>query len=258
MNRLLVAVGAVFAALFIVAFLNATLPGDSIAGRLLVNKSQTVDAAGQVTERTDPLAVQTFLWIAFMVGLGEVALRLFEAARETKQSRLRFLPEEPDVLLGSKDLVPIYRRVHQSQSRGFLPRLIERIVLQYQASKSVDRANMMLTSSLDLFGHEIDLRYNMLRFLSWLIPSLGFLGTVIGIILGLDIVATQFNENAGEVNLATVTGELSIAFYTTWLALIMAAIVVFLTHIAQEAEEKALNNSAQYCLDHLINKLYER
>ena len=258
MNRILVAVGCVFAGLLIVALLNATLPGDSIPGRLLVNKSQAAAANGQIEERIDPLAVQTFLWIAFLVGLGEVAIRFLSAARETKQSGMRFLPEEPDVLLNAKDLVPIYRRVHQSKSRGFLPRLIERIVLQYQASKSVDRANMMLTSSLDLFGHEIDLRYNMLRFLAWLIPSLGFLGTVIGIILGLNIVAAQFTENAGQINLATVTGELSVAFYTTWLALLMASVLVFLTHIAQEVEEMALNRSAQYCLDHLINKLYEK
>jgi len=27
--------------------------------------------------------------------------------------------------------------------------------------------------------HEIDLRYSMLRYLTWLIPSLGFIGTVV-------------------------------------------------------------------------------
>jgi hypothetical protein len=258
MNRLLVACGAVLAGLFIVALLNAALPADSIPARLLVNKSSGPNDAGQAVERVDPLAVQTFMWIAFMVGLGEIALRFRDAMRERKTSAMKFLPEEPDILLASADLVPVYRRVRKSGYRGFLPRLIERIVLQYQTSKSVDRANMMLTSSLDLFSHEIDLRYHMLRFLSWLLPSLGFLGTVIGLIYGMNSVAVQFNENAGQINLATVVGELSVAFYTTWLALIMAAIIVFLMHVAQEMEENALNQSAQYCLDHLINKLYER
>lgn len=116
----------------------------------------------------------------------------------------------------------------------------------------------MLTSSIDLFAHEIDLRYHMLRFLVWLVPSLGFLGTVVGIVAGLDIAAAQYAEHAGSIDLSAVTGALGVAFYTTWLALLMAAVLVLLMHIAQEAEENALNRAGQHCLDHLINKLYER
>ena len=38
---------------------------------------------------------------------------------------------------------------------------------------------------MDLFLHEIDLRYSMIRYVVWVIPSLGFIGTVIGISLAL-------------------------------------------------------------------------
>ena len=37
----------------------------------------------------------------------------------------------------------------------------------------------------------------------------------------------------------------------------VAAALVFLMHIAQGREEAVLNNSGQYCLDNLINRLYE-
>ena len=37
----------------------------------------------------------------------------------------------------------------------------------------------------------------------------------------------------------------------------VAAALVFLMHIAQGREEAALNNSGQYCLDNLTNRLYE-
>ena len=37
----------------------------------------------------------------------------------------------------------------------------------------------------------------------------------------------------------------------------VAATLVLLMHIAQCREEAALNNSGQYCLDNLINRLYE-
>ena len=54
-----------------------------------------------------------------------------------------------------------------------------------------------------------------------------------------------------------MTAKLGIAFSTTLVALILSAILVFLLHIAQGKEEVALNSAGQYCLDNLINRLYE-
>jgi biopolymer transport protein ExbB/TolQ len=258
MNRFLVAASAVFAGIGIVAILNLTLPPDSLSGRLLVDKGTIKSPMGEAIVVTRPFAVQAFMWVVFMVGLGEVGLRLYACQRERSELDRRYLPESPDVLLTAKDLIPIYRKVHEAASGLFLTRMIERIALQFQTSKSVDRANSMLSSSLELFMHEIDLRYNLLRFTVWLIPCLGFLGTVVGIVAGLNLAAVQYLEKAGEIDLAVVTDALSVAFYTTWLGLLMSAILVFLMHIAQEIEEGAVNKSGQYCLDHLINKLYEK
>ena len=56
---------------------------------------------------------------------------------------------------------------------------------------------------------------------------------------------------------AAMTTKLGIAFNTTLLALLMAAVQVFVLHIAQGKEEGALNSAGQYCLDKLINRLYE-
>jgi len=258
MIRVIVALVATIAALLIVAFLNLILPPDSVAARLLVDKSMVTNGLGEATVVTRPFSVQTFLWIAFMVGLGEILLRLYSTFREREQLGFNYLPESPEVMLGAKDLVPIYRRVQAARSDRFLPLFIRRIILQFQGSKSVERSDAMLNASLELGEHEISLRYSFLKFLCWLLPSLGFLGTVIGIIAGLNVVAVEFIENKGNVNLASVTGALGVAFYTTWLALIMASILLFLVHISEEWEEGTLNRAAQYCLDHLINKLYEK
>jgi len=258
MIRVIVALVATIVALLIVAFLNLILPPDSVAARLLVDKSMVTNSLGEATVVTRPFAVQTFLWIAFMIGLGEILIRLYSTFREREQLGFNYLPESPEVMLGAKDLVPIYRRVQAARSDRFLPLFIRRILLQFQGSKSVERSDAMLNASLELGEHEISLRYSFLKFLCWLLPSLGFLGTVIGIIAGLNVVAVEFIENKGNVNLASVTGALGVAFYTTWLALIMASILLFLVHISEEWEEGTLNRAAQYCLDHLINKLYEK
>lgn len=258
MNRFLIGLSAILAGVVIVAILNLALEPKSIAGRLLVDKGIEKTALGEETTITRPFAVQAFMWIAFLFGLGEVGQRLYACRRERAELFKKYLPEAPDVILTAKDLVPIYRRVHEAANCLFLTRLIERITLQFQISKSVDRANTMLSASLDLFMHEIDLRYNLLRFTVWLIPCLGFLGTVIGVVAGLNLAAVQYTQNKGQIDLALVTDALGVAFYTTWLGLLMSAALVFLMHIAQEIEEGAVNKSGQYCLDHLINKLYDK
>ncbi len=207
-----------------------------------------------------PFTVQNTMWIVFAVGLGEIIVRLREATLEARQLSLGYLPEDERTMLQKTNLRDIYVVVRAAAlQRGigegrFLPRLIQRVVLQFQASQSIDQANALLNSSLDLYLHEIDLRYSVIRYVVWVIPTLGFIGTVIGISLALAF--------AGEVDiqdptlLAQLTTKLAVAFNTTLLALMMSAILVLLQHIVQAREENALNLAGQYCLDNLINRLY--
>ena len=54
-----------------------------------------------------------------------------------------------------------------------------------------------------------------------------------------------------------VTGDLGVAFYTTLLALLQSAVLMFAMHIMQEREEGALNRIGQYCLRNLVNRLHQ-
>ena len=50
----------------------------------------------------------------------------------------------------------------------------------------------------------------------------------------------------------------SLSFYTTMLALVQSALLVLAQNVTQAREEGALNRAGQYCLDNLINRLYEK
>ena len=209
-----------------------------------------------------PLTIQNVMWLMFFFGLGELWVRFNRATDETAQFGKSLLPEDDSTLLRAKDLVPMYKSiVRAKQSRYFrLQRLILRITQQFQISRSIEQANSLLNSSLELMQHEIELKYNMLRYLVWLIPTLGFLGTVIGIALALSAAGNVPDlDNAAAVQawFGLMTAKLGIAFSTTLVALILSAMLVFLLHIAQGKEEVALNSAGQYCLDNLINRLYE-
>ena len=207
---------------------------------------------------TFPVTIQTVMWVVFFMGFAELALRLRSSLLEENQLRRQYLPEDTETLLRpGAELQPIYRKVRGSAYRDicYLPRLITRCVLQYNTTKSVDQTNSILNSSLDLFIHEVDLRYNILRYITWLIPSLGFIGTVYGIMLALQYAGVRENAESPDM-LYEVTSRLGVAFSTTLVALLMAAVLVFSQNVVQAREERSLNQAGQYCLDNLINRLY--
>lgn len=248
-RRLIFAITSCLLGVFFILTLHAFVEQDSMAARLLLDY------------RPDnvfyPFTIQNIMWIVFFMGLGELWGRFKDGLEESRQLRQHYLPEDEKTVLISSDLGSIYQRVRDSvgNTELFLPRLIRRIILQFQSSHSIDQANNLLNSSLELYLHEIDLRYSLLRYILWLIPSLGFMGTVIGIALALNYAGSADFQDP--TLLSELTRRLAVAFYTTLLALIQAAILVFVMHIVQANEERSLNLSGQYCLDNLINRLYQ-
>jgi flagellar motor component MotA len=101
----------------------------------------------------------------------------------------------------------------------------------------------------------------MIRYFAWFIPTLGFIGTVIGIALALSTAGNPPDVGDSEALrewMQALTRDLGVAFNTTLVALMLSSVLVLLMHIAQEMEELALNKSAQYCLDNLINRLWTK
>lgn len=205
-----------------------------------------------------PISIQNVMWLVFFLGLGEIAARRIAGRREAEELDAGYLPEDPSVLLEAETLPVIWERVTRDPTRAdrFLPHLIQRVVRQFQLSGSTDRAQSLLAASLELSMHEIELAYNMLRYIVWVIPTLGFFGTVVGIAQALERTPGAFEGDL--VVLVEMTVKLGTAFYTTVLALILSGILVFLMHLAQGYEETTLNRAGQYCLDNLINRLFER
>jgi len=250
-RRLIYALISLILGVFFILFLHFTLAGEteSVAAQLLLDY--------RTSNTLYPFTVQNLMWLVFFFGLGELAARLQDSQIENRQLRSSYLPEDEKTMLRAQDLGPIYQKVRNtagSDTELFLPRLIRRIILQFQGSQSIDQANSLLNSSIELYLHEIDLRYNLLRYIMWLIPSLGFIGTVIGISLALNY-AGAADPNAPDL-LAELTQRLAVAFYTTLLALLQSVVLVFSLHVIQAKEEHCLNKAGQYCLDNLINRLY--
>jgi biopolymer transport protein ExbB/TolQ len=200
--------------------------------------------------------MHNLMWVVLFIGFGELFFRLEVTKKNQKQLESHLLPEDDHTVLTAKELGPYYTKLKaQEHLPLFLPKMVLRVVTQFQTSKSVEQAQNVLNTSLELVQHEMDLKYSLSRYIMWLIPTLGFIGTVIGISAALVYAGTVSPQD--ENLLTEVTLQLGIAFHTTLLALLMAGVLMFALHIIQSMEERVLNQAGQYCLDNLINRLYD-
>lgn len=200
-----------------------------------------------------PFTIQNLMHVVFFVGLGEIFFRWRIASREKAFLNLHYLPEDDHTVLLASDLGPIRKRVagEFDHDNGFLPSLINLAVLQFQSSSSVEQAAGVMSQHLELMSNRVDLRYGLVRFIAWVVPTLGFIGTVYS--LGASLSTAGLSD---VLNLKEVARTLGIGFDCTMIALIESAILVFLLHLVQEQEESVVNSAGDYTLRNLINRLY--
>ncbi len=82
------------------------------------------------------------------------------------------------------------------------------------------------------------------------IPSIGFLGTVRGIGQALG----QAHQ-AAQGDIAGVTQSLGVAFNSTFVALLISILIMFLMHQLQLAQERTTQETEQYCDQRLLRFL---
>lgn len=237
-----VAIGGTIVIILLLTFL--TEPDSAVAAMLLDRQKHSIFPY--------PFTIQNITYLVLAAALADLYVRWCIARRERAFIDAGFLPEDDTTVLQLSELGPIRRKVaglHDDET-GFLPYLMDLTILQLQASKSVDQAMNVLTNSLSLMSDRVDLNYQMSRYMGWFIPTMGFLGTVIGLSLALHLIDPK------NMDLGLVVGGLYVSFYTTLVALLASAVLSFVQHSVQEKEESALNAAGQYCLKNLINRVY--
>ncbi len=108
---------------------------------------------------------------------------------------------------------------------------------------------------------ELETRYATLRYLVWLIPTLGFIGTVLGIGGGISGFAVALEGAADfqavRAELPLVTGQLGTAFDTTLLALLLSVVVGLVMAQVRRVEEGVLDRLDGVCVDRVCGLFQE-
>jgi biopolymer transport protein ExbB/TolQ len=223
--------------------------------RILVDWTYYREEDGREINERNWLSVQAFMWVAMFTGLGELWIRNRSLRADRAILRSRLLPEDERSLLTAEEIHPLYVKARGLSRSAVLPILVRRLTMEFRKSKSIDRVNALLDSSLELFLHQLDLRYTLLRYLVWVIPTLGFVGTVIGIANAMSFAGS--GAVAMDALLAPTTQRLAVAFYTTLVALLQSGVLVLGMNAVQAGEEQTINDAGQYCLENLVMRLME-
>lgn len=204
------------------------------------------------------ITFQDTMWFICFMGFMLIATRMRVQKKVASYQNNAYLPEDFSTIIDDVVLTDIIKKSKKDagNENGVLPYMILQICLQFRTNNSISLTTDFLSKQMELFLHGIELSYNKLKYIIWLIPSIGFMGTVYGI--GLAVSKLGGGSLDDPELLTKMASNLGIAFNTTLLALILSVILQFFVQHFEAKEEKLINDYGKYILDNLINKLIEK
>lgn len=123
-----------------------------------------------------------------------------------------------------------------------LPSFVMVALQRFNATHSIQDAAGAVQERAQASADELDSDLSLVRYITWAIPSVGFIGTVRGI---GDALAQA--DDALKGDLAGVTNSLGLAFNSTLVALVLSIILMFFMHLLQSRQEHLIQDFQEYC-----------
>ena len=131
-----------------------------------------------------------------------------------------------------------------------MPRTLLSALQRFATTGSIQAVSDTIKESCELESDRLDSELSMVRYIAWAIPSVGFIGTVRGI---GDALGQAHRAVEGEI--AGVTQSLGVAFNSTFIALLISIVLMFLLHRLQLRQERLVGDTEAYVDEHLIQHL---
>ena len=161
------------------------------------------------------------------------------------------LPENEPISTQDATSIPIrIRKLPEHLQDYLLPRLLVSAVERFSATGSVQAASTMVHDLCESEGERLESELSIIRYIAWAIPSVGFIGTVRGI---GDALAQAHRAVEGDIT--GVTESLGVAFNSTFIALVISIVLMFVIHQIQLAQERLVLDSERYCEAWLLRRL---
>jgi biopolymer transport protein ExbB/TolQ len=156
----------------------------------------------------------------------------------------RILPEDAREYARQIQSLPPARR------DSLLPRALLVALHRFTATRSIQDVSTTAHGLCQAESERLESELSMVRYIAWAIPSIGFIGTVRGIGEALGQA-----HRAVEGDIAGVTQSLGVAFNSTFIALLISIVLMFLLHQLQLHQERLVLETESYLDQHLIQHL---
>ena len=229
-------------------------------------RAQAVLAEQARQMRTNPEYIQERSWwviikdpeqewefILCLWALSIMGAKWRSSSRERRLLESDLVPVAPGARILPEDAREYARQVQalpEAERRLLLPRTTLAALNRFRATRSIQDASATAREVCAAESDRLDSELAMIRYIAWAIPSIGFIGTVRGIGDAL----TQAHR-AVQGDISGVTEALGVAFNSTFIALLLSLLLMFVLHQLQLKHERQVLDTESYVDEHLVVNL---
>jgi biopolymer transport protein ExbB/TolQ len=192
----------------------------------------------------------------FILGIWALAIMGYKAKQTIRERRLlevdlvpvaegmRILPED------TREFARQIEQMPEASQQLLLPRALLNALRRFASTRSIQDVSNSTHTICENEAERLESELSMIRYISWAIPSIGFIGTVRGI---GEALAQADKAVTGDI--AGITQSLGVAFNSTFVALLISIFLMFLVHQLQLLQERLVFDSENYSNDMLIRHM---
>ena len=187
-------------------------------------------------------------WALAIMGYKTVKIsnerRLLEVDLVPVAEGMRILPED------TREFARQVQALPEDRQQMLLPRALLNALRRFSSTRNIQDVASSTHTICEVEADRLESELSMIRYISWAIPSIGFIGTVRGIGEAL-----AQADKAVKGDIAGVTASLGVAFNSTYIALLISIFLMFLVHQLQLTQERLVFDSENYCDDKVIRHM---
>lgn len=191
------------------------------------------------------------IWALAIIGL-KIKLVIHER-KLLSQSLLEVTPGTSILPEDTRQYARSLQALPENEREYLLPRALLTALQRFGSTRDIQNVSTSVREVCETEGDRLDSELAMIRYLIWVIPSIGFIGTVRGI---GDALTQAQKAVAGDI--IGITDSLGTAFNSTLIALLLSILIMFLMHQLQLLQERLVLDTQQYCEVNLLQNLQVR
>jgi len=187
-------------------------------------------------------------WAMSIIGLKVVRNRrenqLLERQLLNLSEGMSILPED------ARDYARPVQALPAAEREYLLPRALIAALRRFGSTRSIPDVAAVIKDICNTEAERLESELTIVRYIAWAIPSIGFLGTVRGI---GEALGQAHRAVSGDI--VGVTVSLGVAFNSTFIALVVSILIMFLLYQLQLLQDRLVLDTQNYCDNNLIRHL---